>query len=420
MTETPDRAVNRALLPPWQPLDERTVIRSVRCLLTAPDGVTLVVVKVDTNVDGLYGLGCSTFTQRAEVVKSAVENYLAPALIGRDPADVTDIYESLRADPYWRGGPVLNNALSGVDMALWDIKGKQLGVPVWQLLGGRCRSTIAAYTRASGRNVMELIDEVQRVAEQGYRHIRCDIHPFANSNESERKSDDASAQWDQDAYVRRIPDVFRRLRDAVGDELELIHDVHERVEPHLAVRVAASLDSYNLFFLEDPVATEDLDWIARLRAASRTPVAVGELLTTPREYLSLIQTRCVDFIRCHISAIGGITPAWRIALLSEQFGIRTAWHGPRDVSPIGQAANVALDTAVSNFGIQEYHPLSPAAREVFPGAMVAQEGVLSPPEEPGLGVDIDEVKARQFPPASNNPNWPWDRIRKRDGSVQQR
>jgi mannonate dehydratase len=406
------RPVVPTVLPPWQ--DESgdcTKITGVRCILTAPEGVTLVVVRVDTNVAGLHGLGCATFTQRAHTVTSAVSEYLEPALIGRDPADITDIWQVLHADPYWRSGPVLNNALSGVDMALWDIKGKQLGVPVWQLLGGRCRTEVPAYTRAGGRDASELVDEVQRVVDSGFGYVRCDVVPSSAS---------AAQAWDPIDYVRTIPEVLLRVRDAVGDGVELIHDVHQRVPPHLAARLARKLDACRLFFLEDIVPTEDVEWLAAVRAATSAPLAIGELFTNPREYVPLIRDRLLDFVRCHVSAIGGITPAWRVANLCEYFGVQTAWHGPKDVSPVGQAANLALDAASPSFGIQEFHPFSDVVREIFPGTATARGGAVAVSDAPGLGIEIDERLAARHPAAPVRPNWQWARLRRVDGAVQPR
>ena len=414
------RPVVPTVLPPWHDQnDGGTKITGVRCILTAPEGVTLVIVRVDTDVPGLYGLGCATFTQRAHTVASAVTEYLAPALIGRDPADVTDIWQSLHADPYWRSGPVLNNALSGVDMALWDIKGKQLGVPVWQLLGGRCRTEVPAYTRAGGRDAAHLADEVQRVVDSGFLHVRCDVGPRA-AGEAGGPSPAAAEAWDAADYVRTIPEVLRHVRDVVGTEVELIHDVHQRVPPHLAGRLARELEVCRLFYLEDVVATEDVDWLAAVREATSTPLAIGELFTNPREYVPLIRDRLLDFIRCHVSAIGGITPAWRLAGMCELFGVQTAWHGPKDVSPVGQAANLALDVASPSFGIQEYHPFSEAAREIFPGTSTARGGALTISDAPGLGIDLDEGAAARYPAAPVTPNWHWARLRRIDGAVQLR
>lgn len=412
---------------PWQPGPASgTRITGVETILTAPEGTTLVVVKVTTSDPGLYGLGCATFTQRAKAVACAVEEYLAPQLIGRDPADVTDILNSLYTSSYWRGGPVLNNALSGVDMALWDIKGKQAGMPVWQLLGGRCRLAVPVYAHAAGRDQTEVEDEVRRYLADGYRHVRCQVAvpgaltygtPAAKGGTRTQSSGVVPGAWDPAAYLRLAPRLFAHLRDTVGDEVELLHDVHERLNPTQALRLAKELEPYHLFFLEDLLAPEDLEWLRLVRAQTTTPLAIGELFTHPGEYLPLVRDRLIDFVRCHISAIGGITPAWRLASACELFGVRTAWHGPGDVSPVGHAANLALDLAAPSFGIQEQHVFAPQVHEVFPGTPEVHDGHLWPSELPGLGVDLDEKAAAKYPPRAPLSTEGWTAVRLPDGTA---
>jgi len=421
-----------ATTPPWADSDGLRITR-VRSILTAPENITLVVVRIDTSEPGLYGLGCATFTQRARAVAEAIDSYLAPQLVGRDPADITDITSSLLVSSYWRFGPVLNNALSGVDMALWDIKGKQAGLPVWQLLGGRCRTAVPVYAHASGRNAVEVEDNVRRFLEAGYRYVRCQVAvPGATtygalSTPNERRATPGSlsgrnvrglAPWDPDAYLRVVPALFAHLRERLGPDVHLLHDVHERLHPTQAVRLAKELEPFHLFFLEDLLAPEDLGWLPTIRAQTATPLAIGELFTNPAEYVPLVKDRLIDFIRCHISAIGGLTPAWRLASAAELFGVRTAWHGPGDVSPVGHAANLALDIAAPNFGIQEQHVFNDAAMEVFPGCPQVRDGHLWPSDAPGLGVDIDEKLAAKFPPVDPLVNDTWTRTRLPDGTVQ--
>jgi mannonate dehydratase len=425
--------------PPWQPPDRGVRITGVRTILTAPERITLVVVKIETSEPGLYGLGCATFTQRARAVATAIEDYLAPQLIGRDPADITDIASSLLVSSYWRLGPVLNNALSGIDMALWDLKGKQAGVPVWQLLGGRCRTAVPVYAHASGRDATEVEDNVRSYVEDGYRYVRCQVAipgaltygaPSAAASTAPDGAGGAARSdlplrpsltpnaWEPDAYLRVVPALFAHLREQLGPSVQLLHDVHERLHPTQAVRLAKELEPFHLFFLEDLLAPEDLGWLPTVRAQTATPLAIGELFTNPAEYVPLVRDRLIDFVRCHISAIGGLTPAWRLASAAELFGIRTAWHGPGDVSPIGHAANLALDLAAPNFGIQEQHVFNQAAAEVFPGCPEIRDGHLWPSDAPGLGVDLDEELAASYPPVEPLANDAWTRTRLPDGTVQ--
>ncbi|KIL41315.1 2-dehydro-3-deoxy-6-phosphogalactonate aldolase [Gordoniibacillus kamchatkensis] len=381
-------------------------IRDVKVILTAPEGINLVVVKVETSEPGLYGLGCATFTQRCFAVATAIEQYLKPFLIGKDPSRIEDIWQTGMVSAYWRNGPVLNNAISGIDMALWDIKGKLANMPVYDLLGGKCREAAAVYRHADGKDVHELEDNVVRYMEQGYRYIRCQMGGYGGKH-SIVKPENAppGAYYDPDAYARSIPAIFEHLRAKLGFDIELLHDIHERLAPIEAIRVAKQLEQYRLFFLEDPLAPEQLDWFKQLRSQSATPIAMGELFVHPVEWLPLIKDSLIDFIRVHISAIGGITPAKKLAALSEAFGVRTAWHGPGDVSPVGHAANLHLDMSCINFGIQEWYHFSEPIMEVFPGCPEIRGGYAYLNGRPGLGIDIDEKKAASYPCHRELPAW---------------
>jgi mannonate dehydratase len=374
-------------------------ITDVRCILTAPAGIGLAVVKVETSEPGLYGLGCATFTQRLHAVRAAVEDHLKPLLLGRDPARIEELWQLGYQNAYWRNGPVLNNALSGVDQALWDIKGKVAGLPVYQLFGGKVREAAAVYRHADGRDAQEVLDNVLRLRDAGDRYVRCQMGGYGGLGSSARPPAGAQpgATFDPDAYRRSVPRLFEHVRSGVGPELQLLHDVHERLAPIDAVRLAKALEPYDLFFLEDPLAPEDQGWLRTLRAQCATPIAFGELFTHPLEWRTLITDGLIDFIRVHISDIGGLTPARKLAALAEAFGVRTAFHGPGDVSPVGHAANVQLDVAVPNFGIQEYAGTSETLAEVFPGGPVLREGYLYPGDAPGLGIDLDETLAARYP-----------------------
>lgn len=390
------------------------VIRRIRTLLTAPNGIRLVVVKVETSEPGLYGLGCATFTQRPLAVKAAVEEYLDPFLQGRDADAIEDIWQSAFVSSYWRNGPVLNNALSGVDMALWDIKAKRAGMPLYQLLGGPCRDRVPLYRHCSGRDPEEVAGAVRAAMEQGYRYCRVqvDVPPHATYG---ARSAGGARTWEPTPYVSAVLRLFERLRGEFGDRVELLHDVHERLPPIQAIFLARSLEPYRLFFLEDPFAPEDIGYFPILRQQTCTPIAMGELFSNVNEYLPLVRDRLIDFIRVHLSAIGGISPARKLAALCEFFGVRTAWHGPGDVSPVGHAANLHLDLACYNFGIQEEHFFRDETREVFPGTPEIRDGCMWPNDRPGLGVEIDEEKAARYPFPEGPGNWP--PIRRLDGTV---
>ena len=404
-------------------------IRDVRVILTAPEGVRLVVVKIETDEPDLYGLGCATFTQRPLAVATAIEQYLKPQIVGRSPHDIEDIWSMLAVSSYWRSGPVLNNAISGIDMALWDIKGKLAGMPVYDLLGGRCRTAATVYVHASGRDPVEVEDEARGFMEQGFTHVRCQVavpgsstYGVAGALDSEEPHPAhlrlRQESWDPSAYARAVPALFEHLRLTLGDQVELLHDIHERVPPIVAIGMARELEQYRLFFLEDPLAPEDNGYFRLLRKQTSIPLAMGELYVNVNEFLPLIEARLIDFIRVHLSDIGGITPARKLAAMCEFFGVRTAWHGPGDVSPVGHAANVHLDLAVPNFGIQEAHRFDDVCREVFPGSPEIHDGMMWANDTPGLGIDVDEALAARYPYPEHPLNGAWPPVRLRDGTVQ--
>ena len=390
-------------------------ITNVKTILTAPDGIRLVVVKVETSEPGLYGLGCATFTQRPLAVATAVDEYLKPFLIGKDPGNIEDIFQTSFVSSYWRNGPVLNNALSGVDIALWDIMGKRAGMPVYQLLGGKCRDAVTLYAHAGGSDFQEVSENIRRYMEQGYRYVRAQVAIPGYSTYG--ASGGGTPAFEPTPYVNTVVKLFAHLREQLGDEVELLHDVHERIPPIQAINLAKLLEPYHLFFLEDPFAPEDVDYFQLMRQQTSTPIAMGELFNNPNEYVPLIKERLIDFIRVHISQIGGISPARKLAAFCEFFGVRTAWHGPGDVSPVGHAANVALDLACYNFGIQEQHIFRENTREVFPGCPDIRDGCYWASEAPGLGMDINESLAARFPFPEHPLNGGWPPVRRRDGTV---
>ena len=403
-------------------------ITDVKTILTAPANIRLVVVKVLTSEPGLYGLGCATFTQRARAVETAVNQYLRPFLLGKDPLAIEDTWQSAFVSSYWRNGPVLGNALSGVDMALWDILGKRAGLPVYQLLGGKCRKAVDTYRHATGQTPEEVEKAARALIEQGQRHVRVQVgvpglSTYGAAAKSAKEDNTAGANarpqvWEPRAYARAVPKLFEHLRKQLGDEVELLHDVHERVPPPLAIQLAKDLEQFKLYFLEDPFSPEDVGYFEKLRPLTSTPIAMGELFNNPNEWVGLVSGRLIDFIRIHISQIGGLTMARKVAALCEFFGVRTAWHGPGDVSPVGHAANVHLDLATPNFGVQEARLFTQAERDVFPGCPELKDGYYWATDKPGLGIDLDEKLAAKFPIADDPPfDFRWGNVRRKDGSV---
>lgn len=397
-------------------------ITRVRTILTAPQNrIRLVVVKVETSEPGLYGLGCATFNQRPLVVKTAVDEYLDPFCRGRDADNIEDIWQTAYTSSYWRNGPVLNNALSGLDQALWDIKGKRAGMPVYQLLGGKARFAVDTYTHASGLEIPHVVENVQRYISEGYRHVRIQLGGYGSPQLTGR-GDFAAAgfglpsdsRMDPGPYCRAVPKLFAAVREKCGDAVQLLHDVHERVPPMDAVRLCKDVEPYRPFFIEDPFSPEDIGWFRTLRAQTAVPLAMGELFNSPHEWTPLITERLIDFIRVHLSQIGGLTPARKLAALAETFHVRSAWHGPGDVSPVGHAANAHLDLAIWNFGIQEAVRFTDATREVFPGAPTMKNGYLHINEAPGWGVDLNEDAAKKFS-LPEHPGY-WQPVRRNDGT----
>jgi mannonate dehydratase len=404
-------------------------ITDITTILTAPNRIRLVIVKVSTSEPGLYGLGCATFTQRARVVQTAVETYLKPFLIGRDVDEIEDIWQSSYVSSYWRNGPVLFNAMSGVDMALWDIKGKRANMPVYQLLGGKCRFGAALYAHVQGRDFKEVEQNARAAMAKGYRHIRVQVAipglaTYGAGSRAEPPRSEAigptgpKSVWEPRPYLRTIPKLFEHLRVALGEEVELLHDVHERITPSQAVNLCKELEKYHLFFLEDPLPPEEKDHFRLIRQQSSIPIAMGELFNTQQEYVPLVAERLIDFIRIHISQIGGLSMARKVAALCEFFGVKTAWHGPGDCSPVAHAAGLALELASHNFGIHEGYVFPPQTREVFPGCPEARDGYLYAHEAPGLGIDIDLKLAARYPVADDPPfDFGWGTTRRRDGTV---
>ena len=400
-------------------------IKDIGVIECQPAGVRLTVVKITTDQDGLYGYGCATFTQRADLVKPAVERYLKPFLLGKTTDRIEDIWQSCYDSSYWKNGPVLNNAISGIDQALWDIKGRQAGMPVYQLAGGKCREAVDCYTHADGAEPRDTVEAAKRFIAQGFRHVRVQVGVPGMAGYGSR-SDSAAIKalhdkpvFEPAVYIRRAMKLFEVCRQELGDEIELLHDVHERVSPNQAVQFCKDAEKFKLFFVEDPLSPEDIAYFRQIRSQCATPVAMGELFNSPHEWQPLIAERLIDYIRVHVSQAGGFTPCRKIAILAENFGVKTAWHGPGDVSPIGHAANATLDLVSYNFGIQEYSAFNQRTQEIFHGCPEMKDGYLWVSEKPGWGIEIDEQAAAKAPftPGRNNLNGGWGEVRRRDGTV---
>lgn len=416
------------------------IIKDVQVIATAPAGLRLVVVKILTDQDGLYGYGCGTFTQRADLVVAAVERYLKPFITGMKADRIDDIWQACYNSSYWRNSGVLNNAISGVDMALWDIKGRQANMPVYQLLGGKCREAADCYGHAGGTEIPEILDSVRSYMDRGYRHIRVQFgqpgqaaygsRAGANYNQivSSVPGRNIAALhdkpfYDPADYCRKALKVFEAVRKEFGDEIELLHDTHERVSPTQAIQLAKDMERFRLFFLEDPLSPEDIAYFRHIRNQCATPIAMGELFNSPHEWIPLVQERLIDYIRVHLSQMGGVTPCRKMAAMCELYNVRTAWHGPGDVSPIGHVANVALDLACYNFGVQEWSGFNERVLEVFSGVPTFKDGYAYANEAPGWGIEVNEKAAAKYPFGYGEQgerkrlNGGWGEVRKRDGTI---
>jgi len=375
-----------------------TKITGVKCIRTRSSGIW-TIVKVLTDQPGLYGIGSVSDARHPETVIKAVET-LTPMLIGRDAGRIEDMWQVAYTSGYWRNGPVLNTALGGIDVALWDIKGKEAGMPVYDLLGGACRAAVPCYAHAGAGDLGGLEDAVRGYIAEGYEVIRCQLGGYGGGGFRDpadvSRPRNAWAQrriFDDESYLEMIPAMFAHLRERLGFGVKFTHDVHEHLRPQVAVQLAKRLEPYRLFFVEDILPPEQVQWFRLIREQCTTPQAIGELFVNPLEYVPLITERLIDFVRLRVSKAGGITPARKVAVLAEWFGVNTAWQEGADNDPVNQMAACHLDMASTSFGIQEENHFRPEELAVFPGHAVLEGGYLYPNDGPGLGMDVDEDAA---------------------------
>ena len=382
-----------------------STIERAEVFVTSP-GRTFVTLRVTTS-DGVVGLGDATLNGRELAVASYLRDHLVPLLIGRDPARIEDTWQYLYKGAYWRRGPVTMTAISAVDTALWDIKGHVAGLPLYELLGGRSRDGVLVYSHASGRDVPELLDDVERFLELGYRAVRAQAAvPGVGGTYGVRKGavyEPAATElpdeqpWDTEAYLGFAPRYLEAVRDKFGFGFHLLHDVHHRLTPIEAARFGKDVEPCRLFWMEDPTPAEDQDAFRLIRQHTTTPIATGEVLNSIWDVQQLITEQLIDYVRTTVVHAGGITHLRRIFDLAALHQVRTGSHGATDLSPVSMAAAVHLDLAVPNFGIQEYMGHPAEAAEVFHGGPTLADGMLHPSVEPGLGVTFDEKAADRFP-----------------------
>ncbi|MDH6464364.1 mannonate dehydratase [Micromonospora sp. A200] len=382
-------------------------------IVTSPDR-NFVTLKI-TTADGLTGLGDGTLNGRELAVASYLADHVVPLLIGRDPHRIEDTWQFLYRSAYWRRGPVTMAAIAAVDVALWDIKAKAAGMPLYQLLGGASRTGVMAYGHASGRDIPELFDSIRNHLELGYRSIRVQtsvpginaVYGVAAQPSPDGKRYDyepaqrtplpAEEDWDTRSYLRHLPGVFEAVRNEFGPELPLLHDGHHRMTPIQAARLGKDLEPYDLFWLEDCTPAENQEALRLVRQHTVTPLAIGEVFNTVWDYQTLIREQLIDYVRSAVTHTGGITAMRKLLDFAAQYQIKSGIHGPTDISPVGMAAALHLDLAIHNFGIQEYMQHGPLTNEVFRQSFTFADGYLHPGEQPGLGVELDEQAAARFP-----------------------
>jgi mannonate dehydratase len=382
------------------------IITDAKVIVTSP-GRNFVTLKITTS-DGVTGIGDATLNGRELAVASYLRDHLCPLLIGRDPARIEDTWQYLYRGAYWRRGPVTMTAIAAVDTARWDIKGKVAGLPVYQLLGGRSREGVTVYGHANGETIPEVLDEVAKYVDLGYRAVRvqCGVpgldatygvskdKMFYEPADAKRPSE---ATWSTERYLRVVPQLFAAVRDRFGYDLHILHDIHHRLTPIEAGGLGSRLEEYAPFWLEDPVPAELQEGFRLIRQHTTAPIAVGEVFNSIWDCEQLIREQLIDYIRATVVHAGGITHLRRIFDLAALHHVRTGSHGATDLSPVCMSAALHLDIAVPNFGIQEYMRHTEATDEVFPHGYRFADGYLHPSEEPGLGVDIDEELAARYP-----------------------
>jgi len=377
-----------------------------RVIVTCP-GRNFVTLKLVTD-EGVSGVGDATLNGRELAVASYLSDHVVPLLIGRDPARIEDTWQYLYQGAYWRRGPVTMSAIAAVDTALWDIKGKVAGLPVYQLLGGRCRDGVTVYGHANGETLDEALIEVGRFLDLGYRAVRVQtgipgLEQAYGVSQDKLHYEPADATlptettWSTPRYLAHVPKVFARVREEFGPDVRLLHDVHHRLTPIEAARLGKSLEPYDLTWLEDPVRAELQEGFRLIRAHTTTPLAVGEVFNSIWDCADLIREQLIDYVRTTVVHAGGISHLRRIFDLAALHYVRSGSHGATDLSPICMAAALHVDLSIPNFGLQEYMRHTPETDEVFPHGYRFDGGFLHPAEAPGLGVDIDEEAASRHP-----------------------
>jgi mannonate dehydratase len=380
-------------------------IVAAKVIVSSP-GRNFVTLKITTR-SGVTGLGDATLNGRELAVASYLQDHVVPNLIGRDAGRIEDLWQFLYRGAYWRRGPVTMSAIAAVDVALWDILGKMAGLPLYQLLGGRSREGALVYAHANGSDIAGTSAAVGKYIDQGFLAVRaqCGVPGVkkAYGISAGKAYEPAESElpletvWSTPRYLEVVPQLFAQLRKDHGSQVELLHDVHHRLTPIEAARLARDLEPHRLFWLEDATPAENQRSFELIRQHSVTPLAVGEVFNSIWDCKHLIENQLIDYIRTTIVHGGGITHLRRLADFAGLHQVRTGFHGATDLSPVTMGAALHFDTWVPNFGIQEYMFHTDETDAVFPHDYVLRDGRLHVGDTPGIGVDIDETLAAKYP-----------------------
>jgi len=385
---------------------DTAIIEDARVIVTCP-GRNFVTLKITTR-DGVTGLGDATLNGREHAVAAYLNEHIVPLLIGKDAHRIEDMWQYLHRGAYWRPGAVDMTAIAAVDVALWDIKAKIAGLPLYQLLGGACRAGVTVYGHANGETIDDAVEEARRYRALGYRAIRLQVgvkglkstygvSPDKMFYEPADAALPTENVWSTSRYLGTVPDLFAAARDALGWDVDLLHDVHHRLTPIEAARLGKDLEPWRPFWLEDAVRADNQAAFRTIRAHTTTPLAVGEVFASIWDCKQLIEEGLIDFIRTTAVHAGGLTHLRRIASLADMYHVRTGCHGATDLSPVSMAAALHFGLSTPNFGIQEYMRHTAETDAVFRHGYGFENGMLHPGEAPGLGVELDEDLAARFP-----------------------
>ncbi len=366
-----------------------------------------IFVKVLTDQPGLWGWGEATLEWKTRGVVGSVED-LKPLLIGQDPRRIEHIWQILHRQYFWRGGIVTMSAISGIDQALWDIKGKEVGKPVCELLGGPVRDSMRLYDHLGGGRLEGMYktgsadDFAKLIADskaRGFSAAKGMPIPISEPIESS-------------VTLQRAAETVRAMREAVGDDFDIMLDLHARCTPAAAIQFGRLLEPYNIFWYEEPCWPEHVDALVEVSRALRFPIATGERLVGRWEFRELLEKRAVAIIQPDVSHCGGISEVRKIASMADIYAITVACHNPQ--GPISTSASLHIAFATPNYLIQEivWNDV-PWRFDVVSGGFNVKTGQVGPPTTPGLGIEVNEEEARKYPaqPEVLMPAY------RRDGSV---